>query len=134
MRRPKPIPDESYRIELDRLRILPKFPELPAVQQEMIRAMRHITTTDSAFLHDVITHFVDNSLRCPTPHELFEYVGNLRHRASKPLGSPSCLKCGGTGWVHYSRTVEVAGLEPYEAEYARRCDCVPADRMSKCAI
>jgi hypothetical protein len=118
--------DDVYNKELERMRMMKRFPELPTAKQEMIRVLRRITEHDKQFLHELITFFVDNGERCPTPHELIERAGNMRTRVHKPLGNPACLKCGGSGWVRTTRTVRVSGMEPYEADCSTRCLCAPA--------
>jgi hypothetical protein len=121
--RKKLLEDKIYHAELERLGGLRKFPEVPAFKQEMIRAMRRITECDKEFLHRLVTYFVDNADICPTPHELIQAAGDLREK--KPLGSASCLKCGGTGYVHSVRTVRISGMEPYDADFSERCACAP---------
>jgi hypothetical protein len=125
----RPLKDEVYGSELDRMRMLARFPEVPVARQEMMRAMRMITRDNRTFLHEIISFFVDNGERCPTPHELNERAGLMRN-AAKPLASPSCLQCGGAGWVHGSKMVRVAGMPPYEAEYTARCACVTARKVT----
>ena len=120
----KPISDELYRKELDRLRMLPKFPEVPTTQQEMIRVLRRITETDVRFLHELITGFVDAAEACPRPCDLYERASAMRGEwATKPLGDPACPSCGGSGWLRGTRTVKVPGMQPYEADYSERCTC-----------
>jgi hypothetical protein len=121
----KPLDEKIYHQELDRLESLHKFPQLPAFRQEMIRAMRRITECDKEFLHRLVTYFVDHADVCPTPHELIQAAGELRSRHEKSLGNPSCMKCGGTGWVRSVRTVRVPGMTPYDADCAERCGCAP---------
>jgi hypothetical protein len=125
MRKQQLLTDEIYHAELDRLRVLTKFPEVPNAQREMIRALRRITETDLKFLHSLITGFVDTADTCPMPSDLYEEANRRRAGKEKPLGNSSCLKCGGSGWVHNTRTVHVSGMEPYEAEFAERCACAP---------
>lgn len=117
--------DEIYNDELDRMRMMKRFAEVPAARQEMIRALRRVSQNDKLFLHDLITFFIDNAERCPTPHELIERAGIMRASKSKPLGSPACEKCYGTGYIHTTRIVKISGMEPYEAECSMRCDCAP---------
>jgi hypothetical protein len=117
--------DIVYDKELDRMRMLKGFPELPAVRREMTRTLRSITAVDGQFLHNLITHFVDHWESCPKPHDLTERAGAMRSGLKKPLGSASCLKCGGTGWVQSTRTVKVHGFEPYEADFSEHCACAP---------
>jgi hypothetical protein len=123
--RGKLLEDKVYADELDRLRLLAKFPEVPNAQREMIRALRRITETDRKFLHDLITGFVDTADTCPMPSDLYEEANRRRAGKEKPLGNSSCLKCGGSGWVHFTKTVNVTGMESYEAEFAVRCACAP---------
>ena len=124
-RRPQLLADSTYEKELERLRMLKSFPELPIARQEMIRAMRAITATDARFLHDLITHFVDLWQTCPLPLDLRQRAGAMRKGESKALGSPSCEKCGGSGWLHSVRKVHVSGMEPYYADCSERCLCAP---------
>jgi hypothetical protein len=124
--RAKYIDDDVYAKELDRLRILRRFPELPAGQQDMVRTLRRITDKDVEFLHDLISWFVDNVETCPRPADLSNRAGEMRHREQKTLGNPACLKCDGTGWIHGTTRIRVKGLDPYDADWAKRCDCRPA--------
>ncbi|HEY6371529.1 MAG TPA: hypothetical protein VIX37_13195 [Candidatus Sulfotelmatobacter sp.] len=125
----KTLTDTVYGQELDRLRMLQGFPEVPAARQGMVRALRRITC-EKSFLHELVTYFVDNAERCPAPEELSQRAGILRASGErKPLGSVSCLKCNGTGWVHFTKTITAGGMEPYEAEFCLRCACAPAPRV-----
>jgi hypothetical protein len=125
MAKPQPLEDEFLNKELDRMRMMKRFPELPAARQEMIRTLRHISE-NRTFLHELITFFVDGCERCPVPHELRERAGIIRSAEAKPLGNPHCEKCGGTGWIHSTRTVKLPGMQPYEAESSERCNCSSA--------
>src|SRR5215831_17854811 len=118
MAKAKRITDQQYRDELDRLQLLSKFPELPVNQQDMIRALRQITETDTAFLHDLVSFFVDEAGDCPKPRELSQRAAAMRAVKNKPLGNPACAACDGTGWIHGSRMVSVKGVEAYEAEFS----------------
>jgi hypothetical protein len=120
------ITDEIYHEEMDRLRMLAKFPEVPVNQQDMIRTLRRISETDKQFLHDLISYFVDNATLCPKPHDLFDRASAMRTTGQKPLGNPACLKCNGTGWVHFTKHVDPLhdGIG-YEADYSARCKCAP---------
>lgn len=126
MRSKTVISDEVYHRELERLHLLPKFPEVPIGQQELIRVLRRITETDGKFLHELVTGFVDTAEACPRPTDLYERANAMRaDAAAKPLGNPSCMKCHGAGWVHTTKRVKIAGLDPYEAESSERCMCTP---------
>jgi hypothetical protein len=127
MRKPQVIADEVYHAELDRLRVLAKFPEVPNAQREMIRALRRITETDMKFLHNLITGFVDTADTCPMPSDLYAEANRRRTGYQKPLGNPACLKCNGTGWVYFTKHVDPLhdGIG-YEADYSARCTCAPA--------
>jgi hypothetical protein len=125
MARKNSLSDDVYEKELDRMRMLKRFPEMPSARQETIRVMRRITSESRSFLHELITFFVDNAERCPTPHELIERAGIMRATENKPLGDPACLRCTGTGYVRGTRMVTVPGMEPYEADYSARCACAP---------
>jgi hypothetical protein len=118
----RPLKDEVYGAELDRMRAMVRFPELPSLRQQMIRVMR-ATTNNRDFLHALITYFVDHSEQCPTPTELSERANVMRTSEAKPQGSSTCMKCGGTGWVQGTKMVTVAGMPPYEAEFAAVCTC-----------
>jgi hypothetical protein len=122
MPNPRPLRDEIYGAELDRMRAMPRFPELPALRQQMIRVMRSVTQSRE-FLHNLITFFVDHNEQCPTPTELYERADAMRANDAKPQGNPSCPKCGGTGWMHGTKLVTLPGMEPYEAEYSGPCKC-----------
>jgi len=128
MPNPRPLKDEVYGAELDRMHAMTRFPELPALRQQYIRVMRSITNNRD-FLHALITYFVDHNEQCPTPTELFERADVMRKSETKPQGNPACLKCGGTGWVHGTKLVTVAGMPPYEAEYSGRCRCSSAVKV-----
>jgi hypothetical protein len=126
MPKAKLLSDEFYGKQFERLSGLTGFPMVPAAQTDLKRALRRITDTDANFLHRLITRFVDGpGGRCPTPAELVQSAGQSREKGHKPLGSPSCMACNGTGWVSFRKMVSVAGAEPYEAEFARRCACAP---------
>ena len=125
MARPQPLKDKLFNDELDRMQMMKRFPEGEIARQEMIRTMRTIGADNSKFLHELITFFVDNYPRCPTPHELIERTGIMRTAAYKPLGKAGCLKCSGTGWVHTRRRVKITGMQSYDADFAERCECAP---------
>jgi hypothetical protein len=129
MLNPRPLKDEVYGAELDRMRAMVRFPELPALRQQMIRVMRSVTNNRD-FLHALITYFVDHGEQCPTPTELSERANVMRASEAKPQGNPACEKCGGTGWAHGTKMVTVAGMPPYEAEYSGRCSCASGVRQA----
>jgi hypothetical protein len=122
MRSPQPLKDEVYHAELDRMRMLPRFPEIPAARQELIRSLRQVTG-NREFLHSLITHFVDHAEHCPTVSELSDRARIMRYADHAHTGNAACSQCGGTGWVRGVRTIKVPGMEPYEAEYSKRCQC-----------
>jgi hypothetical protein len=125
MPKPKLLNDSDYYEELDRMRMMKRFAEMPAAKQELIRALRKITETDKSFLHNLITFFIDNCEKCPTPRELYERAGLMREAMRGPLGNADCPDCHGTGWIQTVRTVRLPGMEPYEADCSQRCTCAP---------
>jgi hypothetical protein len=127
----KVITDEEYREQLERLRILPKFPELPASQQDMVRTLRRITEGDFRFLNRLISWFVDNGSICPKPVDLTKRAMLMREFSDKPLGNPGCPDCGGTGWITGEKMAYPGGVEPYMASWAKRCRCAPPVKWSK---
>ena len=122
MRSPQPLKDEAYNTELDRMRMLPKFPEIPTARQELIRGLRQVTGNRD-FLHSLITHFVDHGDHCPTVTELCDRARIMHHSHQGHTGSAACVQCGGTGWIRGTKTITPPGMEPYEADYTRRCQC-----------
>ena len=118
----RPADDKFFNDELDRMRMLKRFPELPTARQEMVRTLRHISENRN-FLHELVTFFVDSCDRCPTPHELRERAGIMRSAEAKSMGNPNCEDCHGTGWITTTRKVEISGMQPYEAEASKRCRC-----------
>lgn len=123
MAKSQQLKDAVYYDELDRMRSLKRFPEVPVARQEMVRVMRDIATENRVFLHDLITFFVDECDRCPTAHELRERAATMRAAKAGPLGKKNCPQCGGDGWVRGVKMVKVSGMAPYEAEYSAVCSC-----------
>jgi hypothetical protein len=126
MSKKKLLVDDFYTNQLERLSGLQGFPLMPAAQVDLKRALRRVSETDEQFLHRLVTQFVDDPAgKCPKPGELIALAGQWRHHEKKSLGNPACLKCNGTGWVSGTKMVEVAGMDPYEADYSIRCQCAP---------
>jgi hypothetical protein len=119
----KPLADAVYEEEIIRLSGLKKFPELPSAQQELRRALRRISATDEAFLHRLITDVVDSEMVCPTPAELIQRAGAIRHRGQGTVGRADCPHCQGSGFVSTTRTVTLPGMLPYDSAFAALCVC-----------
>lgn len=119
----KPLKDADYEQEIERMAHLAGFPHLPAAQLEYRRVLRRVTETDKQFLHKLITDVVDSTMRCPTPAELIQRAGAIRHRAHPTAGAAGCEICGGSGFVTTMRQVNIPGIAPYEAEFAAACKC-----------
>jgi hypothetical protein len=119
----KLLDDAEYEKQVQRLSGLPKFPQLPAAQKELIRGLRRISDTDVGFLHKLISDVVDTATVCPTPSELIQMAGAKRHRTYTSVGKADCPQCEGSGFVTTIRNVALPGLEPYEAEFAAPCQC-----------
>jgi hypothetical protein len=119
----KPLSDTVYDQEIERMSDLPGFPHLPAAQREFRRVLRRVTETDKTFLHNLITDVVDSVTICPTPAELIQRAGAMRHRAHPTAGDAGCELCHGSGFVTTVRQVAIAGIAPYEAEFAAVCTC-----------
>lgn len=122
MRSAQPLKDTVYNTELERLRMLPHYPEIPAARQELIRSLRQVTG-NREFLHSLITHFVDHGEHCPSGSELADRARIMRFADHAHTGSAACTQCGGTGWIRGVRKIKVPGMEPYDAEYSQRCQC-----------
>ncbi len=123
MKKSKLLDDDAYQKQVQRLSGLPKFPQVPAAQGELRRALRRISETDEGFLHKLISDMVDNATVCPTAADLIRFAGEKRSRAAQSVAKPDCEHCGGSGFVSVTRQVHIAGLAPYEAEFAERCKC-----------
>lgn len=123
MKKSNKLPDRFYNDEVERLSGLPKFPALPAAQQEIRRALRRISETDSAFIRELITQAVDTDATCPTPAELIRRAGDIRHRARTSAPKTNCGLCHGTGFIAVVRKVQVGGMAPYETEFSTPCKC-----------
>lgn len=123
VRKSKLLDDSVYEKEVDRLSGLPKYPVLPAAQKELRRALRRISEFDREFLHRLISEVVDSHAVCPTPADLIQLAGAKRHEANKPIGNPDCLKCHGSGFVSFTRKVQIPGMQPYDGEFAAICSC-----------
>lgn len=118
----KKLSDASYDQEIQRMSNLVDFPHLPKAQLQLRRALRRITDVDAQFLHRLISEIVDSSDTCPKPQELAKRADELR-RQRKPAGHADCPSCGGAGFVTIVQRVSVPGIEPYESEFAARCEC-----------
>jgi hypothetical protein len=119
----KKLADAIYDREIGRMANLTGFPLLPAAQLEYRRVLRRISETDGDFLHKLITDVIDSVTVCPTPAELIQRAGAIRHRARPTAGNAGCERCGGSGFVTTVRQVAIAGIAPYEAEFAAVCTC-----------
>src|SRR4030095_7403044 len=118
----KKLSDAIYDQEIERMSDLPGFPHVPKAQLEYRRALRRITAVDAPFLHRLISEVVDDSDACPKPQELAKRAEELR-RQRKPAGHADCSQCHGSGFVTTVRQVAIAGMAPYEAEFAAVCTC-----------
>lgn len=123
VRKSKLLADKIYEDEAERLSGLPKYPLLPAAQKELRHALRRISETDADFLHRLISEVVDTHTTCPTPADLIQLAGAKRHRTHQSIGNPDCLKCNGSGFVSFTRRVEIPGMEPYDGDFAMVCKC-----------
>lgn len=125
--KPKLLPDKTYDEEIERLSGLAKFPELPRAKQELRHALRRISETDAKFLHRLISDVMDTHATCPTPADLIQLAGAKRHRVmqnqSECIGNPDCPDCHGSGFISFTRRVHIAGLDPYDADFAKPCPC-----------
>ena len=124
MKNHKLLADELYDREIQRMSQLLKFPQLEPGKQELRRALRRISESDGSFIHRLVSDVVDSDGACPTPAELIRRAGDMRALAPKSMGNPDCEKCGGSGFVHSVRRVNVKGVAPYDAEVSERCACV----------
>jgi hypothetical protein len=115
--------DADYDKQVERLSGLPKFPQLPAAQKELRRALRRISDTDIGFLRHLLDEVVDTATVCPTPSELIQMAGAKRHRTYASIGKTDCKLCGGSGFVTTMRRVSPLGMDPYDAEFAEVCTC-----------
>jgi hypothetical protein len=118
----KKLSDAIYDQEIERISHLAGFPHLPKAQLQLRRALRRITDVDAQFLHRLISEVVDGSNACPKPQELAKRAEELR-RQRKPAGRADCSQCHGSGYVTIVRQVAIAGMAPYEAEFAAVCTC-----------
>lgn len=119
----KSLEDADYDKQVERLSGLPKFPQVPTAQKELRRALRRISETDVGFIRKLIDDVVDTATVCPTPSDLIRIAGEKRHQANKSIGNPSCPKCHGSGFVSFTRRVEIPGMEPYDGDFAAICTC-----------
>jgi hypothetical protein len=39
------------------------------------------------------------------------------------IGKPDCPQCHGSGFVVFTRRVEITGIAPYDADFAALCAC-----------
>jgi hypothetical protein len=115
--------DAEYEKQLQRLSGLPKFPQVPAAQKELVRALRRISDSDKDFLHKLISDVIDTATVCPTPADLIQRAGAKRQHAHASIGHVDCPHCHGSGFVTTLRKVSVAGIAPYETEFAAACKC-----------
>ena len=125
--KPKLLPDSEYEKQVERLSGLPKYPALPAGQKELRAALRRISETDANFLHRLISDVMDTHSTCPTPADLIQLAGAKRHRSMQvnqpTIGDPECPNCHGSGFVSFTHWVRLPNLDPYEADFARACNC-----------
>ena len=58
---------------------------------------------------------------CPVPKSIYD-----AWRPPMPVSewNTGCKICGGTGWIHFTKRVAIPGLAPYDADYAKRCECL----------
>lgn len=120
----KKLSDALYAQEIERMSQLAGFPLVPAAQLEYRRVLRRIAETDKAFLHNLISDVIDSTTVCPTPAELIQWAGAIKHRAHPTAGGASgCEICGGSGYITFLRRVHVSGLGSYETEFAEPCKC-----------
>lgn len=123
MRKSKLLDDIQYEKEVERMSALPKFPQIPAAQKELRRALRRISETDIEFIHRLISDVIDQAFTCPTPADLIRIAGEKRARVKTSVGLADCERCDGSGFVTVVRKVTLPGIEPYEAEFAALCTC-----------
>src|SRR4030095_1561898 len=121
--KPKLLEDEAYQKQVQRLSGLPKFPLVPAAQGELRRALRRISETDIGFIRKLIDDLVDTATVCPLPGDLIRLAGEKRQRVQATIGKADCELCGGSGFVSVTRRVAIAGIAPYETEFAAVCKC-----------
>jgi hypothetical protein len=121
--RPKPLEDSDYDKQVERLSGLPKFPQVPTAQKELRRALRRISDSDIGFLRKLIDDIVDSAAVCPSPADLIRVAGEKRHRANQSVGKPDCPKCHGSGFVSFTRKVEIPGMKPYDGDFGAVCPC-----------
>ena len=123
MKKSNVLPDSFYDKEIERLSGLPRFPLVDAARKEIRRALRRVSETDGEFIRRLITQAVDDDTRCPTPAELIQRAGEIRHRAQASIGKTNCEQCHGTGWIQGVKRFTPAGMEPYDAEVSKPCAC-----------
>lgn len=119
----KRLEDAVYDREIERMANLAGFPHLPAAQLEYRRVLRRITEMDKEFLHNLITDLIDSTTVCPTPADLIQLAGAKRQRASQTVANVDCPHCQGLGYITVTRQVRISRLEPYDADFARPCQC-----------
>jgi hypothetical protein len=118
----KKLSDATYDQEIERMSHLTGFPHVPKEQLQLRRALRRVTDVDGQFLHRLVSDLIDSSETCPTPDELGKRAEELR-REHKSAGRADCPKCHGSGFVSFTRRVEVPGMEPYVADLNFVCRC-----------
>jgi hypothetical protein len=118
----KKLSDAIYNQEIERMSHLAGFPHVPNEQLQLRRALRRVTDVDAQFLHRLVSEVVDSSDSCPNPAEFAKRADELR-RERRRAGSVDCPQCHGSGFVTTVRQVELAGIAPYEAEFAAVCNC-----------
>ena len=118
----KKLSDATYEQEIQRMSNLTGFPHVPKEQLPLRRALRRVTDVDAQFLHRLVSDVVDSSDTCPKPEELVQRADELR-REHRSAGATDCPKCHGSGFVSFTRRVEVPGMEPYVADLNFVCRC-----------
>lgn len=123
MPRSRLLDDDFYDQQISRLSCLDKFPQIPAGQKELRHTLRRISDTDQKFLERLIGEVVDTHTACPKPLELVALAEKMRRPILKSLGNPDCEVCRGSGWESFRKLMELGGVEPYMADFARPCKC-----------
>jgi len=122
----------------DQIKRLSRLPFMPVEQEDRAGLVkewkRAIELGCSADRHvvAVVDYLIDHLSKVPAPAEIVAACREIAapDRLKAPLG---CEICQGSGYKHFERRVEPAGVAAYRADVSDYCDCSRGVWMRQCA-
>ena len=100
------------------LRGFPQGKDNPAFES-LVDAM--LTAPSLAAMERFVDEWLKENDVCPVPKSIYDA---FKPPAPVSEWNTGCQICGGTGWISFTKRVAIPGLKPYDADSAKRCECL----------